>query len=99
MERVTLLIEEDELKVHHLQFLHQNVQDEAPKIDDKFTLKIPAKGIKIDIVLKKLIEDTLRITNHNQVKAAKVLGLSRSKLRYRMEQLGIEVTRKVTLTN
>ncbi|NWF90413.1 MAG: sigma-54-dependent Fis family transcriptional regulator [Ignavibacteriaceae bacterium] len=99
MERVTLLIEEDELKLQHLQFLQQVAQTDITKADDKFVLKIPAKGIKIDVVLKKLIEDTLRITNHNQVKAAKVLGLSRSKLRYRMEQLGIEVTRKVAQTN
>jgi DNA-binding NtrC family response regulator len=45
--------------------------------------------------LNKIIQKTLKITNGNQVKAAKVLGLSRSKLRYRMEQLGIEVTRNV----
>jgi transcriptional regulator with GAF, ATPase, and Fis domain len=46
--------------------------------------------------LKKLILETLNITNGNQVKAAKVLGLSRSKLRYRMEQLGIEVKKSIT---
>jgi transcriptional regulator with GAF, ATPase, and Fis domain len=84
--------------LQHLQFLELATQTDTAKTDDKFILKIPAKGIKIEVVLKKLIEDTLKITNHNQVKAAKVLGLSRSKLRYRMEQLGIEVTRKVTQT-
>ena len=99
MERVTLLLEEDELKAHHIQFLNLDTPDESQKISDKFSLRIPSKGIKIDVVLKKLIEDTLRITNHNQVKAAKVLGLSRSKLRYRMEQLGIEVTRKIGQIN
>ncbi|MDQ7817288.1 MAG: helix-turn-helix domain-containing protein [Melioribacteraceae bacterium] len=63
--------------------------------EDKFILQIPSQGIKIDLVLKSLIQKTLKITKGNQVKAAKVLGLSRSKLRYRMEQLGIEVTRQV----
>ena len=98
MERVTLLLEEDELKDSHFQFLIPQGQTTA-KQGDEFVLKVPSKGIKIELVLRKLIEDTLRITNGNQVKAAEVLGLSRSKLRYRMEQLGIEVTRKVGPTN
>ncbi len=95
MERVTLLLEEDELKEKHFQFILPAGIIESAVMDEDFVLKIPTKGIKIDHVLRKLIEDTLKITNGNQVKAAKVLGLSRSKLRYRMEQLGIEVTRKV----
>lgn len=94
IERVTLLLEEDEVKEKHLHFLKSGVAENAIS-DDKFVLKIPAKGIAIDVVLKKLIEDTLRITNGNQVRAAKILGLSRSKLRYRMEQLGIEVTKNI----
>lgn len=96
MERVTLLLEEDELKERHFQFLIPQGQTEIKHSKDEFILKVPSKGIKIEVVLRKLIEDTLKITDGNQVKAAKVLGLSRSKLRYRMEQLGIEVTRKVT---
>ena len=95
MERVTLLLEEDELKEKHFQFILPAGIVESPVHGEDFVLKIPTKGIKIDLVLRKLIEDTLKITNGNQVKAAKVLGLSRSKLRYRMEQLGIEVTKKV----
>lgn len=92
MERATLLLEDDELKERHILPLLDSKN--TPKIDeDKFVLQIPAKGIKIDQVLKQLIVKTLQITNGNQVHAAKVLGLSRSKLRYRMEQLGIEITK------
>lgn len=93
MERVVLLIEDNEVKEHHLSSLITNSKNE--KDDDSFVLKIPPKGIKIDLVLKTLILNTLKITNGNQVKAAKILGLSRSKLRYRMEQLGIEVTKNI----
>ena len=93
MERVALLIEDNEVKEHHLSSLIANSKNE--KEDESFVLKIPPKGIKIDLVLKTLILKTLKITNGNQVKAAKLLGLSRSKLRYRMEQLGIEVTKNV----
>ncbi|MCS7053738.1 MAG: sigma-54 dependent transcriptional regulator [Ignavibacterium sp.] len=94
IERVTILLDDDEVKEKHLQFLKPAI-NEHNLSDDKFILKIPPKGVSIDIVLRKLIEDTLKITNGNQVRAAKILGLTRSKLRYRMEQLGIEVTKNI----
>jgi two-component system, NtrC family, response regulator AtoC len=94
IERAILLLEGDELKVKNFSFLPVGA-DAEQKNEDEFILKIPSSGIKIDLVLKTLIQKTLRITNGNQVKAAKVLGLSRSKLRYRMEQLGIEVTKNI----
>lgn len=40
-------------------------------------------------VEKPLIEATLEHSGHNQTKAAKVLGLSRSTLRKKMDQYGI----------
>ncbi len=94
MERAMLLIEGDLLKETHFHFMQ--TKDLRNEINDKdeFMLKIPKKGISIEVVLKDLILKTLEITGGNQVRAAKVLGLSRSKLRYRMEQLGIEVTKK-----
>ena len=94
MERVMLLAEEDELTDSHFAFLMDS-KDAIETEEDKFILQIPPKGIKIDLVLKTLILKTLKITNGNQVRAAKILGLSRSKLRYRMEQLGIEVTKNI----
>lgn len=96
MERSVLLLEEDELKEHHLNFLMETGNELSNEDSEKFELKIPPGGVKIDKVLRTLIQQTLKITNGNQVKAAKVLGLSRSKLRYRMEQLGIEVTKNIT---
>jgi DNA-binding NtrC family response regulator len=94
MERAALLIEEDELKEQHLHFLIDTSSTKSDD-DDKFVLNIPSKGIPIDLVLRTLIQKTLKITNGNQVRAAKILGLSRSKLRYRMEQLDIEVTKNI----
>lgn len=94
MERAVILLDGDELKENHFNFLAEINRDNFSE-DEKFLLKIPPDGIKIDVVLKTLIQKTLKITKGNQVKAAKVLGLSRSKLRYRMEQLGIEVTKNI----
>lgn len=93
MERAMLLMEGDQLKVHHFYFLN-TTDPKAVSEKDEFVLKVPKQGISIDVVVKDLILKTLDITGGNQVRAAKVLGLSRSKLRYRMEQLGIEVTKK-----
>ncbi len=94
MERAALLTEGNEIKEHHLNFIFNNSKNNS-KETEEFSLRIPNRGIKIEIVLKDLIQKTLKITSGNQVKAAKVLGLSRSKLRYRMEQLGIEVTKSI----
>ncbi|MBI1938203.1 MAG: sigma-54-dependent Fis family transcriptional regulator [Ignavibacteriales bacterium] len=94
MERVVLLCEDNELAEQHFGFLLDS-KKQSDETEDKFLLQIPSKGVKIDLVLKALIQKTLKITNGNQVKAAKILGLSRSKLRYRMEQLGIEVTKQI----
>ncbi|MFA7290185.1 MAG: sigma-54 dependent transcriptional regulator [Melioribacteraceae bacterium] len=94
MERVVLLCEESTIKEHHFGFLLDSKSvDETT--GEHFMLQVPPKGVKIDIVIKELILKTLKITNGNQVQAAKILGLSRSKLRYRMEQLGIEVSKQV----
>ncbi len=94
MERAVLMLEGDTLKVQHFNFLKSDRKD-TDGGDNQFLLKIPPDGIKIDLVLRTLILKTLDITKGNQVRAAKVLGLSRSKLRYRMEQLGIEVTKNI----
>ncbi len=93
VERAMLMVESEELKVQNFGFLKK--EDDKKVSDESFVLKVPKTGIKIDAVLRSLILQTLEITKGNQVKAAKVLGLSRSKLRYRMEQLGIEVTKSI----
>ncbi len=98
MERAIILMDGDVLKEHHFGFLQSSVGDDQ-KEDSSYVLKIPSEGVKVNVVLKDLILKTLNITRGNQVKAAKVLGLSRSKLRYRMEQLGIEVTKSIQYIN
>lgn len=93
IERAVLLIEDEKtLKPHHLSFMSNTISDSNDDAE-QYVLKIPSNGIKIDAVLKDLILKTLKISGGNQVQAAKILGLSRSKLRYRMDQLGISVSK------
>lgn len=93
MERAVLMLDGDTLKEQHFNFLRPDTLNKNSTND--YVLKVPNEGMSIDVVVKDLILKTLEITNGNQVQAAKVLGLSRSKLRYRMEQLGIEVKKKI----
>lgn len=97
IERAVLLNDEEELRREHFAFL-RNGKNNVPLInaidDNVFVLKIPETGIKINDVIRDLILKTLTITDGNQVQAAKILGLTRSKLRYRMEQLGIQPEQK-----
>jgi len=58
-------------------------------------LDIAKNGVEMNNVIKDLILQTLKITNGNQIKAAKILGISRAKLRYRVDQLGINISTKV----
>ena len=92
IERAVLMMDGEELKEQHFSFLKfkDNTQEGS-----NYKLIVPPEGVKVDVVLKDLILKTLSITKGNQVKAAKVLGYTRSKLRYRMEQLGIEVTKSI----
>ena len=93
IERAILLIEDEKvLKSHHLSFM-KNIFNSIDDNTDEYVLKIPERGIKIDEVVRDLILQTLKITDGNQVQAAKILGLSRSKLRYRMEQLDISISK------
>ncbi len=94
MERVMLLADEEIIKDYHLNFLVDKIENDKSQ-SGKFNLEIPPSGIKMETVMKDLILKTLTITGGNQVRAAKILGLSRSKLRYRMEQFDIEVVRNI----
>ncbi len=64
--------------------------------DGEHILQIAKSGVLMGNVTKDLILQTLEITNGNQIKAAKLLGISRAKLRYRLEQLGISISTKAS---
>jgi transcriptional regulator with PAS, ATPase and Fis domain len=92
IERVLLLNDVQLLRAEHFSFLSSgtNGKGSAASIGNEFLLEIPSSGIPMNAVLRDLILKTLAITNGNQVRAAKILGVTRSKLRYRMELLGIQ---------
>lgn len=92
VERVMLLTSAQALSLENFSFLRSADGGAGGfgRGGRNFVLEIPAQGVPINDVMRELILKTLEITGGNQVQAAKVLGLTRSKLRYRMEQLGIQ---------
>ena len=102
MERVVLLNNVPVLTVEHFGFLRPPAGGSGLLQSGNgkpFVLEIPAQGIRMSEVMKDLILKTLDIVGGNQVQAAKVLGLTRSKLRYRMEQLGIRPEQRTYRTS
>lgn len=101
IERVVLLEQDDLITKDSLLFLRTDRRpnknkDEAPQHlylpDGEHFLKISDKGAFMGNIIKDMIHQTLLLTKGNQIKAAKILGISRAKLRYRLEQLDIDAT-------
>jgi two-component system, NtrC family, response regulator AtoC len=55
---------------------------------DVGSIQLPAEGLHLDEVEKRLIELALERTRGNQTRAAALLGLHRDQIRYRMEKYG-----------
>lgn len=103
IERVCLLITSDIISAEDLNFLNGYTPINIGQVQNKneiflqpgtHFLKVSSTGAKYNDVTKDLIEQVLKIANGNQIKAAKILNISRAKLRYRIEQLGINITQK-----
>ncbi len=60
----------------------------APRAD-RARMEVPDSGLSLDAVEKQLIESALQKTGNNQSRAAKLLGITRQKLIYRMQKHGI----------
>ncbi len=98
IERVVLLNDSAVITKTNLAFLSDgDSRLSMPTVgtNGEFLLRVPAKGIGMVEVLKDLILQTLDITQGNQVQAAKVLGITRSKLRYKMDQLKIKSGQRI----
>lgn len=103
IERVILLEANDIINKEALSFLKISDLSPATSNEQSITelkpgehrLIISKSGAQMNNVVRDLIIQTLRIVNGNQIKAAKILGISRAKLRYRIEQLGINISGKI----
>ncbi|MGZ3539077.1 MAG: helix-turn-helix domain-containing protein, partial [Thermodesulfobacteriota bacterium] len=70
----------------HLSFLGNGGEKEAIQ----FKPFIPSQGVVFEGVEKEYILEALRMKKGNKIQAAKLLGISRSALLYRMQKYGIK---------
>jgi DNA-binding NtrC family response regulator len=77
VERAILLSEADLLVREDFPMLRA-----SSKISEAF--RLPNEGLKLQDLERSLVEQALELCNGNQTKAAKMLGMSRDQLRYRM---------------
>jgi two-component system response regulator AtoC len=88
VERVVLLEKGDVILGKHLSFLDE-VEGGQPE-RGQFNPIIPAGGIVLDEVEKAYITEALKMKKGNKIQAAKILGISRSALLYRMGKYRIK---------
>ncbi len=84
------IVADDKISLSHLppEFVEAGIISENDyKQLEKFSL--PPEGINLDELEKKLITEALQKSNYNVSKAARLLGLSRPTLRYRIEKYRI----------
>lgn len=104
IERVVLLETNDIITKEALNFLDSSLEPSSQSTitakmpielkENQHILQISNKGVQYANVVRDLLVQTLNITSGNQIKAAKLLAISRAKLRYRIEQLGINISGK-----
>ncbi len=90
IERAMILCREDQITHRHL------ILNESPEahlddmsIDQIVSFLIGDAGIDIEDLEKRLVREAMAAVNHNVSKAARLLGLSRPTLRYRLDKLGL----------
>jgi len=89
VERIVLLEKGDTILGKHLSFLTEREGQVQERVE--FKPHLPPQGIVLDEVEKQYILEALKVKQGNKLQAAKMLGISRSALLYRMEKYGIKM--------
>jgi len=89
IERVLLMEDEALIRTSHLAFMEtsQPGQDRNRKGD----FVMPPTGINLDELNRSLITQALKLSGGNRTKAARLLGMSRPTMIYRIEKYGLRV--------
>ncbi len=93
VERAILLNDGPLIEAAHLSFLDGKGMTSAGLVPAP-EFQVPPTGISLDELNKKLIVQALTMSNGNKAKAAKLLGMSRPTMIYRIEKYGIQVPEK-----
>lgn len=89
VERSVLLSTKQKIGVECLPWKMRGDRKSVHTGDDHGAIVLPEAGVNLDDVEKELMVQALDQTEQNQTKAARLLGLSRDALRYRMKKFGL----------
>lgn len=92
IERVFILEKDGPILPEHLpiEVTQSKGKPDTPEDADRSAdFKLPENGISIEEAEKSFIIQAIELTGNNQTKAAKMLGLSRDALRYRLRKFGL----------
>lgn len=89
VERVILVENDSEIRPNHLSFMRNHLGNNSLTNGDQ-EWEIPPAGIDLDELVRKLILQALERSHGNKTQAAKLLGMSRPTMVYRIEKYGIK---------
>lgn len=92
LERVVLLEDASRVEANHLDFLSPNAPSPAARqsrAEAFFPPRLPEEGINLEEIIKHLIRIAYQQTGKNQVQTARILGITRNTLLYRLKKYGI----------
>ena len=90
IEQSVLLVENDLIEPRHVALNHLLEPKKETGGEGRTTL--PGEGVKLEELERDLVEQALKRTKWNITQAARLLGLSRDTLRYRIEKYGLSQT-------
>lgn len=86
IERICILEDTDMINAEHIP---AEIAEFSTPPSEKTPLSLPSEGVSLKDVEKNLIIQALQKTNYNQTKAARLIGISRDALRYKMQKFGL----------
>jgi DNA-binding NtrC family response regulator len=75
--------------VLHVEHLPPEVGARLAPSDKAPPMALPAEGVRLEEVERDLVRQALEATGGNQVRAARLLGISRDAFRTRMKKFGL----------
>ncbi|MFQ5915159.1 MAG: helix-turn-helix domain-containing protein, partial [Nitrospinota bacterium] len=87
IERAMILEETGELLRAHLP--PGIARPTAPTVTEPPKFRLPEMGVVLEEVEREFVRQALELTQGNQTRAARLLGLTRDELRYRAKKFGL----------
>ena len=86
LERAVILTQDNTIGPEHLPVRLQEERVSRPNV----AVSLPPQGLSLEDVERSLLQQALEHSRHNKSQAARLLGLSRATLRYRLRKFGLD---------